>query len=89
VFRVVVATELNSVGLLWAATATLAGQLVGVVDGDWPAALSMLAVLVFCSIWLSFLVAGQGFYYWYGDRCQHTRFLAAIWGIATLLLLAV
>jgi hypothetical protein len=87
-FAFVVAVEVAVSLALWLAASVLALDAVGLVDGRLAGAFAILAVTAFTAIWAGFLIGGQWFYYWYGDHGQATHFFMTLWGIATLLVLA-
>ncbi len=87
-FGLIVIAELAASLLLWAAFVALTGVVFGLWPGEAPQALALVAVLGFTLIWTGFLIGGQWFYYWYGAFGQQSHYLAAIWGIATLAVLA-
>ena len=87
-FAFVVTVETAVVLALWVATLGLLLALFGIFTSDLATGFAILAVLAFTSIWASFLIGGQWFYYWYGEHGQKTHFLTTIWGIATIAVLA-
>lgn len=60
----------------------------GLADHDRARDLAMIGALGFTGIWASFLTGGQWFYYWYGEYGHTTHFKAMLWGLATLIVLA-
>jgi predicted small integral membrane protein len=89
IFRTIVLWELVTAALLWAGSIGLAGTLVGAWAGEWPRTTAALGILAFTLTWTAFLIAGQWFYYWFGNHGQQTHLLATLWGIATLAILLV
>ncbi len=89
-FRLVVAWELLSTVTLVAAVVTLILALFGGVAAEFARGLALFAVLMFTTTWAMFLVVGNHFCYWFGhEGAQNTHFQMTLWGIATLIFLAV
>ncbi len=88
VFALIVACECMVALALWLGGLGLLLAMTGVVTQNGASTLAILAVLGFIMIWAAFLIGGQWFQYWHGTHGQMTHFLAAIWGIVTLIVLA-
>jgi predicted small integral membrane protein len=88
VFALIVAAESLATVLLLVGTVWLMGAALGIGDSGKAHAVALVGTLAFTGVWSAFLVGGQWFHYWiaYQDA-QHTHFLLAIWGVATLLVL--
>lgn len=88
VFALIVACECAVSLALWFAALGLALAMSGVITHDLASAFAILAVLGFISIWTAFLIGGQWFQYWHGTHGQSTHFFATLWGIGTLIVVA-
>jgi predicted small integral membrane protein len=88
VFAAVVAAECLVALALSAGALLLLASLFGLVGAGLASGIAILAVTGFTAIWAGFLIGGQWFYYWYGEYGQRTHFFMTLWGIATLLVLA-
>jgi predicted small integral membrane protein len=88
-FRLLVAAEATVAALLWLAALGLLLASAGLVGREAAGALGILAVLGFISIWASFLIGGEWFWYRIGTQpAQMIHFFLILWGIATLTFLA-
>ena len=88
VFLLVVTAECVASIVLWAGAVHLGLAFLGLADHERARDLAMIGALGFTGIWASFLIAGQWFYYWYDSYGQSTHFMATLWGLATLIILA-
>lgn len=89
-FRLVVAWEVLSVLALWAAAFMMALTLFGSQSIDTARPLAMISVLMFTTTWAMFLIVGNHFCYWFGhEGAQNTHYQMTLWGMATLIFLAV
>ena len=89
-FRVIVLWEVLAVSALWIATVALVGALVGGVDTQIARGFGLIGALMFTSTWAGFLIAGNWFCYWFCHfDGQNTHFQMTLWGMATMILLAV
>ena len=87
-FILVVIAECAASILLWIGAAGLALAFFGLADHNLARDLAMIGALVFTGVWASFLIGGQWFYYWYDSFGQSTHLKAMLWGLATLIILA-
>ncbi|MDE0045830.1 MAG: DUF2165 family protein [bacterium] len=87
-FILVVIAECAASILLWIGAISLGLAFVGLADHGQARDLAMIGALGFTGIWASFLIGGQWFYYWYGEFGQSTHLKATLWGLATLIVLA-
>lgn len=89
-FRLIVFWELIAVATLWAATVLMVAALMGGGDVQLARGLSILSTLLFTSTWAGFLIVGNWFCYWFCHyEGQNTHFQMTLWGLATMVLLAV
>ena len=88
VFALIVAAECVVSLALWFAGLGLLLAMTGVIAHDLASGFAILAVLGFIMIWTAFLIGGQWFQYWHGNHGQMTHFLTALWGIGTLIIVA-
>lgn len=88
-FVLIVLAELSASCLLLAGAIGLAGH----GFGTWSLAPALTVAqggaLAFTCVWAGMLIGGQWFYYWYGEFGQQTHFLAALWGLGTLVILMI
>ncbi len=87
-FVLVVLAECATSVLLWIGAVHLGLAFFGLADYHHARDLAMIGALGFTGIWASFLIGGQWFYYWYGEFGQPTHLKATLWGLATLIVLA-
>ncbi len=87
-FLLVVIAECAASILLWIGAVSLGLAFFGLADHDRARDLAMIGALGFTVIWASFLTGGQWFYYWYDSYGQSTHLKALLWGLATLIILA-
>ncbi len=88
VFILVVIAECVASVVLWTGAIGLGIAFFGLADHDRARDLAMIGALGFTGIWASFLIGGQWFYYWYHTYGQSTHLKATLWGLATLIILA-
>ena len=89
-FRLIVLSELVACVALWVGLGWMISALLGYVGGVEARTMAMLGVLCFTGVWSGFLIAGNHFAYWYcHEGAQNTHFQLAIWGVSTLVLLAI
>lgn len=89
-FRVVVAFEGLACLLLSIGTAALGLAILGLVAIDIARALAIIGAAIFMAIWSGMLIVGNHFSYWFGhEGAQLTHFHLNLWGLGTILLLAV
>lgn len=85
-FRLVVAVELLSAILLWIGVGGLALALFGLGGGP---VMALVGTTVFTAVWGGFLVVGNHFCYWFcHQEAQNTHFQMTLWGLVTMVLLA-
>jgi predicted small integral membrane protein len=88
IFAAIVIAEGVAALLLIIGAFGLAGGALGFWDPATTRIVAVLGTLAFTMVWSGFLVGGQWFYYWVSHQpAQHSHFLLAIWGIATLAIL--
>ena len=89
-FRLIVFWEIIAVLALWLGTVTLLLAVLGRVDPGFARALGLLGTLLFTSTWAGFLMVGNWFCYWFCHyEGQNTHYQMTLWGMATMILLAV
>ena len=89
-FLFIVGCEVLVCLLLWAATAWMLLALFGLADLEQARIAALAGALGFTSIWSGFLIVGNHFAYWYcHEWAQNTHFQMVLWGIGTMLILAV
>lgn len=89
-FRLIVTWEVIATLVLLASTFALYLALFGFVDSQFARTLGIIGALFFTSIWAGFLVVGNWFCYWFcHGEAQNTHYQMTLWGIATMILLAV
>ena len=88
-FRFVLLAELATVILLWLGTTALVLSLFGAASPETARTLALPGALAFTAIWAGFLVVGNHFCYWYcHDGAQNTHYQMTLWGLGTMILLA-
>jgi predicted small integral membrane protein len=88
VFAAIVIGESVATLLLVAGAVGLVGAALGLCDAGAGRLVAVGGTLAFTMVWSAFLVGGQWFHYWIAEQeAQHTHFLLAIWGVATLVIL--
>ena len=89
-FWVIVAAEVLTALILWVGAIALLRAALGYQDLAQAQALGLLAALMFTGIWASFLIVGNWFCYWFcHEIAQNTHFQMVLWGLATMILIAV
>jgi predicted small integral membrane protein len=90
VFRLIVALQIAATATLWAGAGWLLLALAGAADVQAARAAAMIWALLFTAIWAGFLVAGNHFAYWFcHEDAQHRHYQMLLWGLGTMILLAV
>mgnify|MGYP001156779569 CR=1 FL=1 len=90
VFVVIVAAETLVCTVLFVAIVMMFRALFGLVDPDSARTIALIGVLGFTLIWAAFLVFGNWFLLWMcHEWAQNSHFQLLLWGIATMVLLAV
>lgn len=87
-FILIVIAECAVSILLWIGAVCLGLAFFGLADHDRARDLAMIGALGFTGIWASFLTGGQWFYYWYDSFGRSIHLKATLWGLATLIILA-
>ena len=76
--------------VLWGAVVWMALALFGLADVESARIAALAGALGFTSLWSGFLVVGNHFAYWYcHEWAQSTHFQMVLWGIGTMVFLAV
>lgn len=89
-FRLVVIWELLAVLVMWAGVAAMAGAAGGLVAANSAGALAIAGALMFTATWAGFLIVGNYFCYYFGhEGAQNTHYQMTLWGLATMILIAV
>ncbi|MCB1313413.1 MAG: DUF2165 family protein [Sedimentitalea sp.] len=89
-FRLIVGVQCVAAAALWAGTAWLLLALAGAANAEAARAAAMIGALLFTAIWAGFLVAGNHFAYWFcHEDAQHTHSQMLLWGLGTMILLAI
>lgn len=89
-FRLIVLWELAATIALWIGYTVLTMAMFDLADPNIARALGLLGTILFTATWAGFLIAGNWFCYWFGhEGAQNTHFQMVLWGMATLVLLAV
>jgi len=89
-FRLIVLWEVIAVAVLWAATVMMVMALFTGSDVQFAKGLAIMGALFFKSTWAGFLIAGNWFCYWFCHyEGQNTHYQMNLWGLATIILLAI
>lgn len=89
-FRLLVVAETIVAGLLWLSALALLLAAVGLLGDGFARSLATLAVLGFVAIWGSLLIGGMWFFERIGmGAAMGGHYVLSIWGVATLIFLAV
>lgn len=89
-FRLIVGWEVLATIALWLGVGAMGLALLGSIGPETARALALLGALMFTATWAGFLVAGNWFCYWFcHEGAQNTHYQMTLWGMATLILLAV
>lgn len=87
-FAAIVIFETAAAVLLLLGALGFAGAGIGVWGAEAPRFIATLGTMGFILVWSGFLVGGQWVHYWATHQtAQHTHFMLAIWGVATLVFL--
>lgn len=87
--RVVVGAELIATLVMWAGVAGLIMALVGTGTGDTARSIALAGAMLFTAIWAGFLIVGNHFCYWLcHEGAQNTHYQMTLWGVGTIVLLA-
>jgi len=88
-FRTVVLAELIATVVLWAGAVMLALALSGYAPVATGQTLAMSGAMMFTAVWAGFLIVGNHFCYWFcHEGAQNTHYQMTLWGIGTMILLA-
>ncbi len=88
-FRTVVAAEAVATLLLWAGVLGLILALAGVAALETGRTIAMIGTMAFTAVWAGFLIVGNHFCYWFcHEGAQNTHYQMTLWGVATMILLA-
>lgn len=88
-FRLVIGAELLATLVLWGGVVALLMAIVGTGSGDGARSIAMIGTMLFTAIWAGFLIVGNHFCYWFcHEGAQNTHFQMTLWGLGTLILLA-
>lgn len=87
-YRCIVFAELLTAILLWIGTCWLGLAAFGLADVESGRVAALIGMIAFTGVWVSFLVGGNHFSYWYcHEWAQNSHFQLVIWGTASMLLL--
>ncbi|WP_299371035.1 DUF2165 family protein [uncultured Tateyamaria sp.] len=88
-FRAVVTAELLATLVLWAGTLLLALAALGATGQDLARSLALSGAMLFTAVWAGFLIVGNHFCYWFcHEGAQNTHYQMTLWGVGTMILLA-
>ncbi|MEL6464652.1 MAG: DUF2165 domain-containing protein [Pseudomonadota bacterium] len=88
-FRLVVVAELVATLVLWAGAIGLVMALVGTGTSETGRSIAMAGCMLFTVIWAGFLIVGNHFCYWFcHEGAQNTHYQMTLWGVGTMILLA-
>ncbi|MEX0311837.1 MAG: DUF2165 domain-containing protein [Tateyamaria sp.] len=88
-FRLVVGAEALATLVLWAGVIGLIMALVGTGTADTGRSIAMAGTMLFTAVWAGFLIVGNHFCYWFcHEGAQNTHYQMTLWGVATMILLA-
>ncbi|WP_299693947.1 DUF2165 domain-containing protein [uncultured Tateyamaria sp.] len=88
-FRAVVAAELIATLILWAGVIGLLMALAGTATVDGARTVALVGTMAFTAVWAGFLIVGNHFCYWFcHEAAQNTHYQMTLWGVATMVLLA-
>ncbi len=89
-FVFIVCCEVLVCIVLWGAAIWMVLAMSGLADLEQARIAALAGALGFTSIWSGFLIVGNHFAYWYCHQwAQNTHFQMTLWGIGTMVLLAV
>jgi len=85
----VVAAECLAALVLWIGVVALLMSLAGMGSADTGRSIAMIGTMLFTGVWAGFLIVGNHFCYWFcHEGAQNTHYQMTLWGIGTLILLA-
>ncbi len=89
-FVFVVCCEVLVCLVLWGAAIWMVLAMCGLADPVQARTAALAGALGFTTVWTGFLIVGNHFAYWYCHQwAQNTHFQMTLWGIGTMVLLAV
>ncbi|MBD3665342.1 DUF2165 family protein [Sulfitobacter aestuariivivens] len=89
-FRLVVIWELLACIALWAGVGVMVLAILNMIDTQIALAIGLAGTLMFTTTWAMFLIVGNHFSYWFShEGAQNTHYQMTLWGIATMIFLAV
>ena len=88
-FRLIVAWETLATVALWIGAGAMALAILGWIASETGQALALFGALMFTATWAGFLIVGNWFCYWFcHEGAQNTHYQMTLWGIATMILIA-
>ncbi|WP_299048348.1 DUF2165 domain-containing protein [uncultured Tateyamaria sp.] len=88
-FRIVVAAELVATLVLWAGVIGLGMALFGFGSAETGRSIALAGAMLFTAVWGGFLVVGNHFCYWFcHEGAQNTHYQMTLWGVGTMIFLA-
>lgn len=88
-FRLVVGAELLATLILWAGVIGLIMGLVGTGHVETGRSIALAGTMLFTAVWAGFLIVGNHFCYWFcHEGAQNTHYQMTLWGVGTMILLA-
>ena len=88
-FGLIVVVEGIVTLLLWAGGAALVLAAAGLMSSEPARVLGLIGAFGFVSLWAGFIIVGNHFCYWLcHEGAQNTHFQLLIWGLGTMIILA-
>ena len=88
-FRLVVTAEVLATLVRWAGVGGLLMALFGAGAGDTGRSIALVGAMLFTAVWAGFLIVGNHFCYWFcHEGAQNTHYQMTLWGLGTMILLA-
>ncbi|MEO9516586.1 MAG: DUF2165 family protein [Paracoccaceae bacterium] len=89
-FRLIVLGEACATFLLWVGLVALIGACLGWVAPETARTTALLGATAFTGVWGMFLIVGNYFCYWLcHDGAQNTHYQMTLWGLGTMVLIAI
>lgn len=89
-FRLVVGAELVATLVLWAGVVALLMAIAGNGAVETGRSIALTGAMLFTAVWAGFLIVGNYFCYWFcHEGAQNTHYQMTLWGLGTMILLAV
>ena len=89
-FRLIVLGEACATLLLWIGIVALVGACLSWVTPETARATALLGATAITGVWGMFLIVGNYFCYWLcHDGTQNTHYQMTLWGLGTMVLIAV